>query len=420
MISGFYGGYMKKILLFGMLFYFTSLAQSNFWVQTNGLYSDSVRSLSVNWDGVIFAGTMSSAYRTSNNGDTWEKISDFSLLIETSPDSNLYALGDSGVYRSTNEGNTWELEMNGMNERNIYSIIINSKKDIFASTAHGIYKSIDKANNWTKIDTNFVNSEVHFVSIYPNDNLLASVHEDGLYLPKGLYLSTDDGNSWNSISNGAYSSFVWCAAVNTSGEIFAGVYAYGIYKSTDEGQHWTHQTNGIPSNYIYPIAMIINGAGKIYVGTIGGYGVFTSSDDGESWDTLNSGLGNIWVNCFAMDSSGVLYCGTEAHGIFKSKSSTTLINNVSSKIPDRYELIQNYPNPFNPTTTINYSIAKESFVTIKVYDFLGREIKTLVNEEKPAGSYDVTFNANNLSSGIYFYAIKAGDFVQAKKMILLK
>ncbi len=93
-----------------------------------------------------------------------------------------------------------------------------------------------------------------------------------------------------------------------------------------------------------------------------------------------------------------------------------------SYISDRYSLLQNYPNPFNPSTSIQYAISSTQFVTLKVYDVLGREVATLVNEEKPAGTYNVQFTMNNvqLSSGIYFYKLQAGDFVETKKMILLK
>jgi hypothetical protein len=82
-------------------------------------------------------------------------------------------------------------------------------------------------------------------------------------------------------------------------------------------------------------------------------------------------------------------------------------------------LQQNYPNPFNPSTSIQYAISSTQFVTLKVYDLLGREVATLVNEEKPAGSYNVEFRMQNLelSSGIYFYKLQAGDFVETKKMI---
>ena len=82
--------------------------------------------------------------------------------------------------------------------------------------------------------------------------------------------------------------------------------------------------------------------------------------------------------------------------------------------------IQNYPNPFNPITIIRYQMPKDEFVTLRVYDILGREITTLVNEEKPAGTYSVNFNASNLASGIYFYKISAGNFSQTKKMLLLR
>ena len=85
-----------------------------------------------------------------------------------------------------------------------------------------------------------------------------------------------------------------------------------------------------------------------------------------------------------------------------------------------FYLSQNYPNPFNPATTINYQIPELNFVTIKIYDVLGKEAATLVNEEKPAGNYQIEFNGANLPSGIYFYRIQAYDYVETRKMVLLK
>ena len=89
-------------------------------------------------------------------------------------------------------------------------------------------------------------------------------------------------------------------------------------------------------------------------------------------------------------------------------------------LPVKFALEQNYPNPFNPITTIKYSIPQNSQLTLKVYDILGSEVATLVNEEKPAGVYEVEFNATKYSSGIYFYQLQAGSFVETKKMILVK
>ena len=91
-----------------------------------------------------------------------------------------------------------------------------------------------------------------------------------------------------------------------------------------------------------------------------------------------------------------------------------------SSTPEGFCLYQNYPNPFNPTTKISYQIPEPSFVTLKVYDMLGNEIKTLVNEEKPAGEYKVNFDGKKLTSGIYLYQLKAGSYYETKKMILLK
>jgi len=109
--------------------------------------------------------------------------------------------------------------------------------------------------------------------------------------------------------------------------------------------------------------------------------------------------------------------GTFVIDIFPSVDDSTGIS-----VPQEYSLYQNYPNPFNPSTIIKYQIPERGMVTIRVYDVLGNEIATLVNEEKPAGEYNIEFRIDNLelSSGIYFYQLKAGSFIQTKKMIVLK
>ena len=92
----------------------------------------------------------------------------------------------------------------------------------------------------------------------------------------------------------------------------------------------------------------------------------------------------------------------------------------SPSIPTKFSLEQNYPNPFNPTTVISYKMPINSLVTIKVYDVLGRDVQTLVNERLNAGSHSVTFGAKNLPSGVYFYELRAGYYSSAKKLVLLK
>ena len=121
----------------------------------------------------------------------------------------------------------------------------------------------------------------------------------------------------------------------------------------------------------------------------------------------------MWSLVFSVSSTGE---------IMKSRQTIQPVgvDETVSSIPSNYLLLQNYPNPFNPSTKISYSIPHKSFVTLKVYDPLGSIAAELVREEKEAGRYELDFNAVDLSSGVYFYKIEAGDFIQIKKMILIK
>ena len=116
--------------------------------------------------------------------------------------------------------------------------------------------------------------------------------------------------------------------------------------------------------------------------------------------------------------------GSFGSGIFSRVSieGTNLVSvsNTGTSVPKTFSISQNYPNPFNPSTKIQYEVPEKSIVSLKVYDVLGNEIITLVNKETLSGRYEVEFNATNLPSGVYFYRIQANNFVETKKMILLK
>ncbi|MDE3056803.1 MAG: ammonia-forming cytochrome c nitrite reductase subunit c552 [Bacteroidota bacterium] len=106
--------------------------------------------------------------------------------------------------------------------------------------------------------------------------------------------------------------------------------------------------------------------------------------------------------------------------IAKARTIVTGVQAPAKPVPVQFALMQNYPNPFNPTTHFQFSIAKSGFVSLKVYDILGREIATLVNEQKSPGTYEITFDASRLTSGIYFYQLSSSGFVAVKKLMLLK
>ena len=129
-----------------------------------------------------------------------------------------------------------------------------------------------------------------------------------------------------------------------------------------------------------------------------------------------NGIWRLRIRDDASSDTGRVY----AWGIQINNSPLVGVQNVSSEIPVQYELSQNYPNPFNPVTNIRFSIPKEGFVTLKVFDITGKEVRTLVNEDLRAGKYNIDFSGTDLASGVYFYRINTSGFSDVKKMILVK
>ncbi|MCK7523212.1 MAG: T9SS type A sorting domain-containing protein [Ignavibacteriales bacterium] len=115
-----------------------------------------------------------------------------------------------------------------------------------------------------------------------------------------------------------------------------------------------------------------------------------------------------------------IYVSSMNNGVYEIDNTFLTNVNEQNKMPNECLLFQNFPNPFNPSTTIYYQIPQAGFVSLKVFDILGREVATMVNEEKPVGNYEITFSGQGLPSGIYFYKLNAGNFSSVKKMILIK
>jgi photosystem II stability/assembly factor-like uncharacterized protein len=244
-----------------------------------------------------------------------------------------------------------------------------------------------------------------------------------------MFVSTNNGDNWMQSNNGLSDLFVGALTVKRSADVFALLRGLGfggdagVCRSTNGGQSWiavytNSQWNGSGG------ALIVHPNGDLYAG-IAGYGVFRSTDDGATWNELNSGLGNLLVFALAVDSTKYLYAGTGGGGIFRSSQPVTAVK--TGGLPQMYSLSQNYPNPFNPATRIAYSVRGFGFVSLKVFNVIGREIATLVNEEKAPGSYEVTWNASGLASGVYLYRLEAGlpagqagSFTATKKLIFIK
>lgn len=168
-----------------------------------------------------------------------------------------------------------------------------------------------------------------------------------------------------------------------------------FYKKNDKLYMHPYTTNGVSQKSVFEIANLTSFGSKNFDYKVSnGNIVFT-------WSDMRNGNYDVFAK------------------VFKLSSITDVGDENPNSISD-YSLAQNYPNPFNPSTTINYQIPTTSFVTLKVYDMLGNEVAILVDEEKPAGNYKIDFDGSKLATGIYFYSLRANNFVQNRKMILLK
>ena len=201
---------------------------------------------------------------------------------------------------------------------------------------------------------------------------------------------------------------------------------------------WTARYNGPVSGNDFPLSIFSDNSGSVYVtgysegsGTGNDYATLKYSNTGmEEWFIRYNGSGNgsDIANTVAVDTVGNIYVTGSSFGNGTANDIVTIkysqtpsdVLGSGSELPKAYYLFPNYPNPFNPSTTISYSIPNEEFVSLKVFNSLGEEIAELVNDTKPAGNYSVSFDASELTSGIYFYTLTAGSFSETKKMILLK
>lgn len=186
-----------------------------------------------------------------------------------------------------------------------------------------------------------------------------------------------------------------------------------ILKTTNNGSNWSEIffVNGYDEEGI--------GFVNENTGWVGGWTgpTYQTTNGGANWQLAGWGTN---MNRFRFLSDTLAYAVGDR--VYKYSRGLVGIQIVSSEIPDAFNLYQNYPNPFNPSTVIRYSIAENSFVTLKIYDVLGNEIAVLVNEKQNPGSYTYQFSTVNyqLSSGIYFYELSAGNFKDTKRMIMLK
>jgi hypothetical protein len=409
---------------------FLSTNNGQYWAAANSGLTDS-QSVNVLLavGTTLFASTQGGTYRTTNNGSTWTHA-DVGLPVNVPA---LAVLGETlfagaywdGVFSSTNNGTNWTPVNTGLAARRVFALAV-FDTTLFAGTEDsGVYRTTNNGTNWTPVISGLAYDSLqnHYPSVVAlavsSTSLLAGLREG-----YGVYLSTNNGTSWTAA--GLTNTFVNALAVSPNGagdtNLFVGTWGDGVFRSTDNGTSWTAVRSGMADSNVFSFA--VSGM-NLFAGTSNG--VYYSSNGGTTWASVNTGL-MYHVGGLAVHGTN-LFAGTgeygsmppgEGTGIWKRPLSEMItdVENVQ-EFPPQYVLQQNYPNPFNPTTSIKFDVPSSKVVTLKVFDILGREVATLLNEEKSAGTHTVTWDASSVSSGVYFYRIKAGDFVQTKRMMVV-
>jgi len=198
-------------------------------------------------------------------------------------------------------------------------------------------------------------------------------------------------------------------------KLFAGTNGGGVFLSTNTGSSWIAASTGLTSTYVVSLAL----SGTTLFAAVQGGGVFYSTNYGASWNSASAGL-DPFVRCLAVSGSNI-YAGVVGGGVW-TRPLSELITSARqvNYVPAQFSLEQNYPNPFNPSTTITFSLPSTTYVVLRVFDALGREVSTLASEELPAGSYSRVWQAENVSSGMYFYRLQAGAFSATRKLTVLR
>jgi len=251
------------------------------------------------------------------------------------------------------------------------------------------------------------------------DALLVAVGEGVHYVTatySGVYTSVDDGISWSraDLYFGGDSSPGGIAATDST--VLVGNPNGGLYRSTNKGVDWETIAGVVGDTYFRCLSFI---DGTVVAPSVYGE-IFVSTNKGDDWTEASEGLPAVDVNSIAVYDSFV-YLGTKSNGVWRRPQGEFVPlaeDDEEEPIIFTYALRQNYPNPFNGRTIISFEIGNPGFVELTVYDVLGQKLQTLLSGDLAAGLHEASLDGGRLSSGVYLYRLKAGDFVQTRKLVL--
>ncbi len=387
---------------------------TSWYISNTGMREYSISSMG-SLGKVVFASTYYS-FRSTDEGVNWTPIMTRSALF-ADMDTVVFATADSGVCFSTDHGNSWATSPNDSAPLGFqYTALAAGEGNIYLGGAGmcdicnqgGVYLSTDQGHSWSYKGL----ANISALATCGTEVYAANVANGAA----NVLTSTDGGSSWETVLSEPY--YIQAIAVRND-ELFIGTHGGGVIHSTDGGKDWEYIDTGLPDS-AFSVSSILVHVQNVYAGTEAG--VFSLGVDDTSWNAINTGftLSSDAIYALATSDSN-LFAGLYG-GVWKRPFSqiTAVKQPVPPSTPIFFRLGQNYPNPFNPTTTIDYQLPSKTYVTLKIYDVLGREVETLVNEYQNPGNHSIKFNASGLPSGVYFCRLEAGTYHDTKKLLLLK
>ena len=384
--------------------------------------------------------------QTGNRND-WVSINGgdgFYAVIDYSNSNYQYAESQYGaIRRTTNNWSSSASGTGGMGAGDRYNwstpIVIdpNNPQVLYAGTQY-LYKTTNRAVSWTAISPDLTNGLVPGFSAYATITTIDVATTDSNVVMVGtddanVWVTTNGGANWIDINAGLPNRWITRVCFDPTNHTIAYVTLSGfrldsplphIFRTTNLGATWQNISGNLPEAPINVVLVDPLYPNRLYIGT--DVGCYFTTNTGATWSLMGTGLPNVAVSDMKLHApTRIARAFTHGRSMWEINLDDLTAIAENRELPVRIQLEQNFPNPFNPSTKIKFQIPeaggpslKPQTVSLKVYDVLGREVATLVNDVKQPGSYEVTFNADGLASGVYLYRLQAGSVSQTRKMLL--
>ncbi|HUI30808.1 MAG TPA: YCF48-related protein [Candidatus Acidoferrales bacterium] len=360
--------------------------------------------------------TSNALYRTTDGGTSWTAVSSSNSItfIQMFPDGSgiRYAGSTTGWQTTTDNGSSWTTK-GGSNP----ALILVGFEFLSATTGFAfdegtnLYKTTNSGVNWTTLTHPYVD----IVGGYslPNANTIwIAEWSDGV----NVILSTDGGTTWTNPGGGSIIGNRTAVFAFDTKKAWVGNSLGDLFKTTDGGASFTEVSGVFNGVQVNAIEFLSSDTGIVITAN----GVFSMTfDGGASWHPNVIGSSD-WTAIGVASHKSIFLAGKGGQLLQGINGPVVSVKDLAGEKPRNFSLAQNYPNPFNPTTNISFTLPVRSFVSLKVFDILGREVATLLHGELAAGSHVEQWNAAGMPSGVYFYRLQAGSFTDTKKVILLK